>query len=417
MIEIKELRALRGPNRHTRHTAIFMVLDINEYENKPSDKINGFSDRLLTLIPTLQGHGCSIGKPGGFVQRLRTGTWAGHIIEHIAIELQCLAGMAVGYGKTLDTSSKGIYIVVFRYLVESVGLRAATEAVSLFESVVKNQKSDVDKVVSDLKVLREDDMLGPTTWSIVKEAKSRGIPYIRLNEDSHIQLGYGANQKRIQASITCHTSAIAVDTADEKTAVKLYLSRSGIPVPKGHLISTQEEAEVAFNELDTAVVVKPDVGNHGNGSTVNITEISQLKKAFQAAKTYHSEVIIEEQVLGYDFRFLVINGNFIAAAMREPAHVIGDGESTIKELIQEVNSDPLRGYGHEKPLTQIEIDAMTERLLTLKELSLRSVPAKGQKIHLKTTANLSQGARLLMLPMMYIPISGLWLNGLPELLD
>ncbi len=232
MIEIKELRALRGPNRHTRHTSIFMVLDIKDYENRPSDKIEGFSDRLLTLIPTFQAHGCSIGKPGGFIQRLQTGTWAGHIIEHIAIELQCLAGMEVGYGKTLDTSQKGIYIVVFRYLVESAGLKAATEAIALFEAVAQGKNFNVNQVVSDLKVLREEDMLGPTTWSIVKEAKSRDIPFIRLNDDSHIQLGYGAHQKQIQASITCHTSAIAVETADEKTRVKAYLKRSGIPVPK-----------------------------------------------------------------------------------------------------------------------------------------------------------------------------------------
>ena len=226
MIEIKELRALRGPNRHTRHTAIFMVLNINEYESRPSDKINGFSNRLLTLIPTFQEHGCSIGKPGGFIQRLQTGTWAGHIIEHIAIELQCLAGMEVGYGKTLDTSKEGIYIVVFRYLVESAGLKAAKEAVSLFEAVAQEKSFDISQVISELKVLREHHMLGPTTWSIVKEANYRGIPYIRLNEDSHIQLGYGANQKQIQASITCHTSAIAVETADEKTRVKRYLKKS-----------------------------------------------------------------------------------------------------------------------------------------------------------------------------------------------
>jgi cyanophycin synthetase len=189
MIEIKELRALRGPNRHTRHPVIFMVLDIKEYESRPSDKIEGFADRLVALIPTLQEHGCSIGKPGGFIQRLQEGTWAGHIIEHIAIELQCLAGMEVGYGKTLTMSEEGIYIVVFRYRVESVGLRAAQEAIALFEAVAEGKVFDIGQVVSALKVLREDHMLGPTTWSIVKEAKSRGIPYIRLNEDSHIQLG------------------------------------------------------------------------------------------------------------------------------------------------------------------------------------------------------------------------------------
>ena len=391
MIEIKELRALRGPNRHTRHTAISMVLDINEYESRPSDKIKGFSDRLLTLIPTFQDHGCSIGKPGGFIQRLQTGTWAGHIIEHIAIELQCLAGMEVGYGKTLNTSKKGIYIVVFRYLVESAGLKAAKEAISLFEAVAQEKDFDVSQAISELKILREDHMLGPTTWSIVKEARYRGIPFIRLNDDSHIQLGYGANQKQIQASITCHTSAIAVETADEKTRVKAYLKRSGIPVPSGRVVSTQEEAITVFNEIGTPVVVKPDVGNHGNGSTINITNLDQLKKAFQAAQAYHPAVIVEEYVEGDDFRFLIINGKFIAAARREPAHIIGDGKSSIKELIQKINLDPLRGFGHEKALTQIEIDEMTERLLSLRGLSLGSIPVEKEMVYLKATANLSQG--------------------------
>jgi len=275
MIEIKELRALRGPNRHTRHSAIFMVLDIKAYESRPSDTIDGFSERLLTLIPTLQEHGCSVGKPGGFVQRLHQGTWAGHIIEHIAIELQCLAGMEVGYGKTLDTSQKGVYIVVFRYLVESAGLKAAQAAAALFEAISEGTSVDVSKVVSDLKVLREDHMLGPTTWSIVKEAKSRNIPFIRLNENSYIQLGYGAHQKRIQASITSHTSAIAVDVADEKTNVKRHLKKSGIPVPNGQVVSTEDEAVAVFNEIGAAVVVKPDVGNHGKGSTINVTDLDQ----------------------------------------------------------------------------------------------------------------------------------------------
>ncbi len=391
MIEIKELRALRGPNRHTRHTAIFMVLDIDDYEDLPSDKMDGFSNRLLTLMPTLQEHGCSIGKPGGFIQRLERGTWAGHIIEHIAIELQCLAGMSVGFGKTLDTSQRGIYLVVFRYLVESAGLKAAEIAVSLFESVAREKYFDVDQAVSDLKVLREAHMLGPTTWSIVKEAQSRGIPFIRLNQDSHIQLGHGAHQKQIQASITCQTSAIAVETADEKTRVKTYLKKAGIPVPEGRVTSSEEEALTVFKQLGTAVVVKPDVGNHGNGSTINVTDPGQLKMAFHAAHAYHPDVIVEEYVKGGDFRLLVINGNFIAAAKREPAHVIGDGTSSIHDLIQAVNSDPHRGFGHEKVLTQIEVDDMTQRLLALKGLSIDSVPENHAVVYLKATANLSQG--------------------------
>jgi cyanophycin synthetase len=391
MIEIQELRALRGPNRHTRHTAIFMVLDIKGYETRPSDKIEGFIDRLLTVIPTLQEHECSIGTPGGFIQRLQNGTWAGHIIEHIAIELQCLAGLKVGYGKTLNTSQKGHYIVVFRYLVESVGLKVAKEAVSLFEAIAEGKSFNINQVVSDLKVLREEDMLGPTTWSIVKEAKLRGIPFIRLNKESLIQLGYGANQKRIQASITSQTSAIAVEAADEKTSVKAHLRRAGIPVPNGQMVTTEEDALTVFNEIGAAVVVKPDVGNHGNGSTVNITELDQLKKAFQSAKSYYSDVIVEEYIHGFDFRLLVINGELAAAAKREPAHIIGNGESSIETLIQKTNSDPRRGFGHEKVLTRIEIDNMTKRLLSLRGFTLDSIPEEGEVVYLKTTANLSQG--------------------------
>jgi len=391
MIEIKELRALSGPNRHTRRPAIFMVLDIKEYESKPSDKIAGFTDRLVTLIPTLHEHRCSIGKPGGFIQRLQNGTWASHIIEHIAIELQCLAGMKVGFGKTLDTSQKGIYIVVFRYLVESVGLKAAKEAISLFEAIAEGKSFDVSQIVSDLKVLREDDMLGPTTWSIVKEAKSRNIPFIRLNEDSYIQLGYGASQKRIQASITSQTSAIAVEVADEKTSVKEHLKKAGIPVPNGQKVSTEEEAIAAFDKIGAAVVVKPDVGNHGNGSTINITNPDQLKKAFRAAKAFYPDVIVEEYVHGDDFRLLVIDGKYVAAARCEPAYVIGDGRTSIKDLIQEINADPRRGFGHENVLTRIDINDMTERLLSLRGLSQEYSPKEGEKVYLKTTANLSQG--------------------------
>ena len=391
MIEIKELRALRGPNRHTRHHAIFMVLDIKEYENRPSDKIEGFKDRLLALLPSLSEHGCSIGKPGGFIQRLQTGTWAGHIIEHIAIELQCLAGMDIGYGKTLDTLQEGVYIVVFRYRVESAGLKAAKEAVSLFEAVAEGRYFDMEKVVATLKILREDDMLGPTTWSIVKEAKSRGIPFIRLNESSYIQLGYGSRQKRIQASITSQTNAIAVEAADEKTRIKKHLKRSGIPVPYGQMVTTEEKAIEVFNEIGAAVVVKPDVGNHGTGTTINISDLDQLKDSFRVAQAKHPNVIVEEFVKGYDFRFLVIDGKLVAASRREPAHIIGDGKSSIKELIEITNSDPLRGFGHEKVLTRIEIDKMSERILSYEGLTKDSCPAAGDKIYLKAIANISQG--------------------------
>ncbi|MFT5170621.1 MAG: cyanophycin synthetase [Candidatus Marinamargulisbacteria bacterium] len=391
MIEIRELRALRGPNRYSRHTCIFMVLDIKTYESRPSDKIKGFSDRLVTLIPTLQDHRCSVGKPGGFIKRLKRGTWAGHIVEHIAIELQCLAGMAVGFGKSFETSEEGVYIVVFRYLVESAGLQAAKDAVKIFESVSNQKTTDIKKVVLQLKILRENDMLGPSTWSIVKEAISREIPFLRLNTNSYIQLGYGGYQKRIQATMSSHTSAIAVDIADGKNRTKDHLAKAGIPVPMGFYVSSEEEAIAAFNRIGAAVVVKPDVGNHGNGATINVTDLEQLKAAFHLAHLRCSDVVIEEFISGFDLRLLVINQKLVAAAKREPAHVIGDGKSSIKQLIDKVNADPRRGFGHEKVLTRIEIDNMTDSLLSLNGLSLKSRPKKGDIVYLKATANLSQG--------------------------
>ncbi|MFT6877658.1 MAG: cyanophycin synthetase [Granulosicoccus sp.] len=391
MINILELRALRGPNRYSRHPTMFMVLDIKNYETQPSDTLNGFTERLLAVMPSLQEHGCSIGHPGGFVERLRRGTWAGHIIEHIAIELQCLAGMDVGFGKTFGTSKPGVYIVAYRYRVESVGLKVAEQAINLFEAVAGQTTIDIDQMITELKVLREDDMLGPSTLSIVEEAQSRGIPFRRLNNDSYIQLGYGAYQKRIQATMSSQTSAIAVEVADEKAQSKMHLQKSGIPVPHGFLVSTLEEAISAFDSIDGSVVVKPDVGNHGNGSTIDVETIEQLKIAFQIAKAMHRRVIVEEYVKGFDFRLLVINGTLVAAAKREPAHVIGDGESSIQELIDRTNLDPRRGFGHEKMLTRIDIDSMTETILMSRDLQLTSIPATGETVYLKATANLSQG--------------------------
>ena len=391
MIDIKELRALRGPNRYSRHPVIFMVVDINEYENQPSDELEGFTDRLLSVMPSLQEHGCSIGRPGGFVERLQRGTWAGHIIEHIAIELQCLAGMDVGFGKTFGTSKPGVYIVAYRYRVESVGLKVAEQAVSLFEAVVGQTTFGIDQMISELKVLREDDMLGPSTLSIVEEAQSRGIPFRRLNNDSYIQLGYGAYQKRIQATMSNQTSAIAVEVADEKAQSKMHLQKSGIPVPYGFVVSTLEEAISAFNSIDGSLVVKPDVGNHGNGSTIDVETLKQLETAFQIAKDMYPRVIVEEYVKGFDFRLLVIDGILVAAARREPAHVIGDGESSIHQLINKTNLDPRRGFGHEKVLTRIDVDSMTKKILTSRGLQLSSIPATGETVYLKATANLSQG--------------------------
>lgn len=390
-MEILEHRALRGPNRYSRYQAIFMLLDIGEYEEQPSDTLDGFTDRLIELIPTLQNHGCSVGGPGGFIQRLRRGTWIGHIAEHVALELQCLAGMEVGFGKTYDTNDHGIYKVVYRYRIESAGLKAGQEAVALVHAVAQNRSFDVEAVIAQLKELRESDLLGPSTNSIVEEAKLRGIPAIRLNNDSHVQLGYGCKQRHIQATMTDRTSAIGVEIADEKFRTKELLSRAGIPTPDGKIAISLVEAIQIAKDLGYPVAVKPEIGNHGRGITAHVTDDKELETAFASACRICSSVIVEKTMTGFDFRVLVINGVLVAAALREPAHIVGDGKSTINQLIDQVNLDPRRGIGHERVLTAISIDDMTTRLLTFQGRSVDDVLPSKEKLYLKSTANLSTG--------------------------
>lgn len=390
-MKILEHRALRGPNRYSRYPTIFMLLDIGEFEAQPSDTIDGFTDRLVNLVPSLQSHGCSIGGPGGFITRLRRGTWVGHIVEHIALEMQCLAGMQVGFGKTYDTSEQGIYKVVYRYRVESAGLLAGLEAVALVEAVAENQAFDIDASVMRLKELRENDFLGPSTNSIVEEAKRRNIPAILLNNANLVQLGYGSKQRRIQATMTDQTSALSVEIADEKFRTKELLGRAGIPVPEGAITETFEAAVRIAEDLGYPVAVKPEIGNHGRGITACVSNRQELEIAFASACKVCDSVIVEKSLIGHDFRVLVINGNMVAAALREPACVVGDGESSIVELIDKINQDPRRGIGHEKMLTAITVNHMTERLLAFRGYQLDDVLPAKEKLYLKSTANISTG--------------------------
>lgn len=390
-MKILEHRALRGPNRYSRYPTIFMLLDIGEYEEQPSDTLPGFPDRLAKLIPTLYGHECSVGEPGGFLQRLERGTWAGHIVEHVSLELQCLAGLDVGFGKTYDTADKGIYKVVYRYRIESVGLRAGQAAVELVEAVAQSRPYDIDALILELKVLREDDMLGPSTHSIVEEAKRRGIPARQLNSDSHVQLGYGVKQRQIQATMTDRTSALGVEIADEKFRTKELLERAGIPVPQGMVVESIDKASQAAADIGYPVAVKPEVGNHGKGITAHVSGVNQLEVAFVSAREVCDSVIVEKTLIGLDYRVLVIDGKLAAAAMREPASIDGDGTSSIQQLIEQTNSDPRRGIGHERSLTNITVDDMTDRLLALRGLTVSDVLPANEKLYLKSTANLSTG--------------------------
>lgn len=397
-MEILEIRALRGANYWSNHwkKLIVMKLDIGEFEQKPSDKIDGFHERLKLLMPSLYSHTCSYGYDGGFLQRVEEGTYAGHIIEHIALELQTLAGMDTGFGRTRETSTPGVYNVIFSYIEEEAGRFAARAAVGLFVGLADGKPLDeLNKIlagdIQNLREIREDVRFGPSTASIIEEAESRGIPHIRLSEQSLVQLGYGIHQKTIQATVTCNTSLISTDIASDKFLSKKLLEGMGIPVPKGYKITKLEELEDAVDSVGFPVVVKPLDSNHGKGITANINSLEEAKRAFEIAKDYSRYVIVEKSLVGSDFRALVINNRLIAVAERIPALVKGDGKSTIRELIDEVNKDPRRGYGHEKILTQITADAMTLRLLELGGYSLDSVLEKDKICFLKSTANISTG--------------------------
>ncbi|MFT5722909.1 MAG: cyanophycin synthetase [Bacteroidia bacterium] len=392
-MKIREILAMRGPNYWSvrRHKLIVMVLDLEEMEELPSNKIDGFSDRLKAMFPTMFEHRCSVGEPGGFFQRVEDGTWMGHIIEHIALEIQSLAGMEVGFGRTRTYGEEGVYNVVFAYMEETAGRYAAKSAVGICEALIEGKPYDLTEDIQEMRVLRENERLGPSTGSIVEEAEKRGIPWIRLNKYSLCQLGYGANQKRIQATVTSETSNIGVELACDKEDTKYLLERAEVEVPRGEIIRRERSLEESCRYVGFPLVIKPVDGNHGRGITVNINSHEDALTAFREAQKVSKAVIIEKLITGEDYRLLVINNKLVAAAKRTPANVVGNGKSTIQELIDEVNIDPRRGYGHEKVLTAITANELTLTLIRGKGYGLDSVLRDGETLILKDTANLSTG--------------------------
>ncbi|HEX7314148.1 MAG TPA: cyanophycin synthetase [Pyrinomonadaceae bacterium] len=397
-MRILEIKALRGPNYWSgyRKKLIVMRLDLEDFEQKPTDKLDGFTARLREVMPSLVNHGCSYQEPGGFLRRVEEGTWAGHVVEHLALELQTLAGMDTGYGRTRETNQTGVYNVVFSYIEEDAGRYAARASVKLFEDLAAGLPTEeiqqaIVEDVQRLREIREEVRFGPSTGAIVQEAETRDIPHIRLNTQSLVQLGYGVNQQRIQATVTGRTNMIAVDLASDKDATKNLLGSMGVPVPRGYKIIDEDEIEKTVERLGFPVAVKPLDANHGKGITVGLKTLEEVRAAFPLAKKYSRRVIIEQSLTGQDFRALVINNRLVAVAERIPAHVVGDGEHTVRELIEMTNRDPRRGYGHENVLTLIDLDAQTESLLAARGLTPDTIPAAGDVLHLKTTANISTG--------------------------
>ena len=394
-MNIREINAMRGPNYWSvrRHKLIVMVLDLEKMEEFPTNKVPGFLERLKAMFPSMYSHRCSEGCEGGFFMRVEEGTWMGHVIEHIALEIQTIAGMDTGFGRTRGYGEEGVYNVVFSYMEENVGRYAAKAAVRICEALIIAENYDLNDDIQEMRELRESSRLGPSTGSIVEEAQSRGIPWIRLNKYSLVQLGYGANQKRIQATVTSETSSIGVELACDKEDTKFLLEQAEVEVPKGEIIRRERSLEEACRYVGYPLVIKPVDGNHGRGITVNIQNYEDALVAFNHAKdsSRSGAIIVEKFITGQDYRLLVINNKLVAGAIRTPAHVIGDGKSTVKELVDQVNNDPRRGFGHENVLTQITINELTETIIKDAGYTVDSVIAQGERLILKDTANLSTG--------------------------
>jgi len=392
-MKILKIQALRGPNLWSvnRKKLIQMRLDLEEMEQSPTDKIIGFRERIEAMFPTMIEHRCSEGCKGGFFMRVEKGTWMGHVIEHIALEIQTLAGMDTGFGRTRETKTPGVYNVVFSYTEENVGLFAAESSVRIAEALAAGTDYDLEADLQKMREIRERVRLGPSTGSIVEEAVSRDIPWIRLGTNSLVQLGYGINQMRFQATITCKTSNIAVDIACDKEETKRMLSNASIPVADGDICVDEEDLEDTIKKIGYPIVIKPLDGNHGKGASINVKTWEGAVEGLAYAKKYSRRVIVEKFITGFDFRVLIIDNKLVAAAKRVPANVVGDGKNSIQQLIDTTNKDPRRGYGHENVLTQIEIDRDSEDLLEKLGYTVDTIPKKEEIVYLKSTANLSTG--------------------------
>ena len=400
-MRIIDLRTMRGPSYWSvKHTKLIVAkVDLEEFAGKWSNTVTGLGERLMELFPAIsqpQPNGMSGGKhlarrPPLDLNQLNNGESLGHVIYHIGLELQRMAGMPVYWGKSYPAREEGVEYVVFAYQEERAGRRAIEAAVKIVEATCHGQNVDLKPVIDELHEIREEEFIGPSTYSIVAEAASRNIPYIALKNSNIIQLGYGVNQKRIWATTTSYTSHAGVEVAGNKNRTKAMLDDAGVPVPRGTTVYSEEGLRDAIDRLGFPIVTKPLDGNHGKGATIRIMDWEEAAAGLKAAQAYSRAVIVEQFVEGFDFRLLVVNGKLIAAAKRTPAAVTGDGSSTIQQLIDEVNKDPRRGVGHEKVLTAIKADKHTTDILKSKGLTLESVLPAGETMYLKSTANISTG--------------------------
>jgi len=394
-LRIVSRRVYRGPNVWHYDKAIQLVVDLGTLESFPSDKLPGFTERLLDLLPGLVNHSCSRGHKGGFVERLNEGTWMGHIAEHVALQLQQSVGHDLRRGKTRQvTGRRGVYNVIFAFFDENVGLAAGDLAVRLVNHLVQAEEGfDFAAELEQFIVRGERSAFGPSTQAIVDEAVSRDIPWIRLNSASLVQLGQGIHQERIRATMTSRTPSVAVDIAGNKELTLSLLSAAGLPVPRSESVRVVDDAVRVAARVGYPVVVKPLDGNHGRGVCLDLQDAADVRKAFEVAlgESRGGQVIVESHITGRDYRCLVIDGKIAAIAERVPAHVIGDGKHSITELVAITNADPRRGVGHEKVLTRIKVDDSAVDLVVEQGYRMDDVPDVGTMVKLTLTGNMSTG--------------------------
>ncbi len=403
-MKIVEKSVYLGPNLYALFPVIRLTVDLGELEQWPTGKLGpAFNGALLDALPGLQEHGCSYGVPGGFVRRLTEdeGTWMGHVLEHVAIELQNVAGAQVTFGKTRSNGTPGQYDVVYEYIQEDVGVTAGRLALDLIRHLLPAALSHLRASgATGFDFAKERDgfiryaqrrALGPSTASLVRAAEERNIPWLRLNRYSLVQFGHGRYGKRIQATVTGETRHIAVEISSDKEETQNLLGDLGLPVPEQRLVYSEREARRAAERIGYPAVVKPLNANHGRGVSIDLNDSEAVGVAFGQAREHSRGILVESFIEGLDHRLLVVDGELVAASKRVPGHVVGDGSSTIEQLVEEVNLDPRRGIGHEKVLTRLKFDRQAKRLLEQKGYDRDSVPSEGEVVYLRSTANLSTG--------------------------
>jgi cyanophycin synthetase len=391
-VTVRATQVWRGPNIAAYMPVIRVTLDIGPYEEHPSTDFPGFVERLIAWLPGITTHECGVGRPGGFVERLQGGTYLAHIVEHITLELQNLIGFPVSFGRARGAGERGVYTVVFAYKEEQPAKAAFETALRLTLAAMHDEPFALEAELEQLRDLADTYKLGPSTGAIVAAARARDIPVLRLTpKDSLVQLGYGVYQKRIQASETSNTRAIAVDMCQNKEMTNRMLRAVGVPVPDGQAVESADDAWAAAQEIGMPVVVKPEDGNQGKGVSVNLQTEDNIRAAYAIARTFRSGVLVERFVTGHDYRLLVVGGEMVAAARRDPAQVVGDGQYTVAELVAIVNADPRRRAGHSSTLTRIRVDEAAELVLAQQGQTVESIPEAGQLVRLRTNSNLSTG--------------------------